>query len=107
LNDPHSQAVENFRPTFDKIQSLIKAGQTDQAQQMLDALSPSDYKLYQGLKTGASRTTTTKSELQFLPTYQEIKSLISSGKTDEALSRVNALSDADYKLYQALRKKGL
>lgn len=103
----HAQALASFKPTFDKIQALITSGQNDQAQQLVNQLSDSDYSLYKGLKSAASSKTTIQGEQQFMPTYQQIKSLLQSGKTDQAQSIVNGLSDSDYKLYQKLKAKGL
>jgi hypothetical protein len=106
-NTLHAKAMSDFKPTFDKIQSLIQAGQNDEAQKLVDGLSESDYTLYKDSKAGATRAGTSKAEAQFLPTYQKIKALITGGKSDQAQSLVNGLSESDYKLYQALKKKNL
>lgn len=106
-DNAHAQAIATFRPTFDKIQTLIQSGQNDQAQQMVNNLSDSDYTLYKDLKTAASSAATTKAESQFMPTYQQIQSLITSGKQSQAQQMVNGLSASDYKLYQKLKAKDL
>jgi hypothetical protein len=72
----------------------------------VDNLSDSDYALYKDLKSGATRTGTSKAEAQFLPTYRQIQTLVTGGKSDQAQQQVESLSDADYKLYQSLKKKG-
>ena len=103
----HTQALASFKPTFDQIQSLLQSGQQDQAQQALDKLSDSDYQLYKDLKAASTRTTTTKGEAQFTPTYQQIKNLLQQGKTDQAQQILNGLTDQEYKYYQLMKKRGL
>jgi len=106
-NTMHAQALTAFKPTFDKIQQLIQSGQNDQAKKLVDNLSDSDYTLYKDLKAGSTRSSTTKAEAQFLPTYRNIQSLVQQGKTDQATQLLKGLSASDYKLYQSLKKKNV
>ena len=101
----HAAALLNFKPTFDQIQQLAQSGQTQQAQQLLDNLSDSDYALYKSLSTSAKTASTTKAEAQFMPTYQQIRSLVQSGQTAQAQQMLDGLSAEDYKIYQLLNKK--
>ena len=103
----HAQAIAAFKPTFDQIQQLIQSGQTDKAQQIVNNLSDSDWALYKDLKTGNTTASTTASEAQFYPTYQQIQSLIAQGKTAQAQAMVDGLSDADYKAYQRFKSENL
>ena len=106
-NKLHAQAMDQFRPTFQKIQDAVTAGKKDEAQKMVEALSDDEYTLYKDLKSGTTRSATSKAESQFLPTYRTIKDLLTQGKTGEAQARVNALSASDYKIYQSLKKRGM
>jgi hypothetical protein len=103
----HAAAINSFRPTYDKVQSLIQGGKNDEAQKLVDALSDSDYQLYKDIKAGDTRKNTSKGEAQFLPTYRQIQSLLQNGKTAEAQKALDGLSDQEYKYYQALKKRGL
>lgn len=103
----HAQAIAAFKPTFDKIQQLKASGQTDQAQQILNGLSDSDYTLYKDALQGSKTSATTKAEAQFMPSYRSIRALVAQGKTDQAQQALNGLSASDYKLYQALMKKNI
>jgi hypothetical protein len=106
-NAQHAQAMNAFKPTFDKIQQLLQSGQKDEALKEVNALSDSDYELYKDLKAGTSRSSTTKAEAQFLPIFRSIQKLLQDGKTDQANGIVNGLSDSDWKLYQSLKKKNI
>ena len=99
--------MQQFKPTFDQIQSLVKAGSKDEAQKVLDNLSDSDYQLYKDTLAVEKRGATSKGEAQFLPTYRQIQSLVNAGKSDEAQQTLDGLSDQEYKYYQLMKKKGL
>ncbi len=103
----HAAALDSFRPTYDKVQSLIQAGKQDDAQKLVESLSDSDYQLYKDLKTVDTKKNTSKGEAQFLPTYQQIKTLIQNGKTADAQKVLDGLSSQEYKFYQALKKRGI
>ncbi len=90
-NAQHAQAMAQFRPTFQKIQDLVTAGQKDEAQKMLADLSDEEYALYKDLKTASSRSDTSKNEAQFLPTYRKIQGLV---QQETPPRRINCCRDS-------------
>ncbi len=50
--DAHSAALDKFRPTFERIQKMVQAGNNAGAQAQLNDLSDADYQLYKALKSG-------------------------------------------------------
>lgn len=93
-----------FQPTYDKIQQLVKDGNKEEAQKILNGLSDKDYSLYKKLKTADKTKETKGTKSDIYPTFQKIQDLISSGNTEEAQSLVDAMSDEEYKAYKSLKK---
>ena len=98
-------ATETFRPQYDAIQELIKAGKTDEAQKAVDSLSEDDYAHYKALRTADKTKATQTSEKAMVTTVMKVQDLMKAGKTDEAQKIVDGLSDEDYRIYGLTKKK--
>lgn len=95
----------SIAPTYDQVQQLAAAGKTVDAQKIVDALTPDQYKSYVAYKKSQEAKNTTKAESTLYPQYQQIQQLIKEGKTTQAQQKVDAMSDADYRIYGLLKKR--
>ncbi len=103
--DKKKQTASDFRPTYNKVQGLIKQGKTDEAKAIVDNLSDKDYETYKTFKQIEKTKDTTKKMNEMVPTYKKVQDLVKSGKTDEAKAIVEAFSDEEYRVYQLLKKR--
>ncbi len=97
------RAKEKFMPTYDKIRSTYDSGDQDGASEMIEDLSDEDYAIYKSIRATAKRAETIKNKTSFTKTYNEIRKLKLDGKDEEFQSRLDALSDDEYKSYKALK----
>lgn len=100
-----AHAKKTFQPTYDKIRGLVTEGKTDEAKQLLNQLSDSDYKMYQNMKTAEKSADTKDTESKVYSTYLHVQELKNAGKVDEATAIVNGMSDADYKAYKLIKAR--
>ncbi len=101
------QAKQQFIPTYQQIRALAtseKPEDVEKAQNMLNEMPDDQYKIYQSLRASEKRADSVQLKTKMYPVYQNVRTLIDQGKKDEALTIVNAMSDDEYKAYQALRK---
>jgi len=103
--DKKKQTASDFRPTYNKVQELIKQGKMDEAKAIVDSLSDKDYETYKTFKQIEKTKDTTKKMNEMVPTYKKVQDLVKSGKTDEAKAIVEAFSDEEYRVYQLLKKR--
>lgn len=97
--------AKTVRPIYDKVQTLKKAGNEAEAQQIVDALSDKDYEIYKSIRTAEKTKNTTALERQLLPTYERAQLLLEAGDGVAAQALVDALTDEEYHAYTLLKKK--
>lgn len=97
------QKKDNFKQVYDEIRSLVDSGKNEEAQNKLDDLSDSDYKLYKEMRKSDKANATKNIKTDFYTTFKHIRDLVDQGKKEEAQTILDSLSDDEYKAYQSLK----
>lgn len=90
--------------TYEQVQQLAAEGRTEEAHAIVDAMTDAEYEEYKKVKASAKRDDTLQKKTEMLETVKQVRALQKDGKETEAYAIVNALSDADYEVYQSASK---
>lgn len=97
------KAQDKIKPIYGQVQKLNDAGQTDQAQAIVDGLSDAEYEVYKSIKTAEKAQKTLDEKKRLTPLYLEVQKLANQGKTDEAQAKVDTLTDEEYRIYGLIK----
>lgn len=100
-----AQAQAPVKKIYDQAKQFVKAGKTDEAQQLIDNLSDNDYEIYKDILTAEKTKATTQGKIDIQPTYDKIVKLVKDGKKEEAQSVLDALTDDQYHYYELILKQ--
>lgn len=98
------KAKTQMESTYDEVQQLVAEDREDEARAIVDAMTDAEYEEYKKVKASAKRADTLQKKEAMLETVKEVRKLQKKGKETEAHAIVDALSEADYKIYQSASK---
>lgn len=100
-----ADAKKRVQPAYDRVQALVKAGNREEAESIVNGLSDEDYEVYKDIKAADKRRATTRGEAEMFDTVLQVRDLVNQGKKEEAQAIVDSLSDEEYRLYKLAKKK--
>jgi hypothetical protein len=101
----NAKEKSDFKPTFDKIQKLVKEGKIEEATALTKAMTPEEYAIYKKMKTAAKTSATFANKTKGYQTYLQVQDLIKAGKIEEATAITKAMTPEEYKAYKALKEQ--
>jgi len=101
----NAKADNEVKPIYQHIQQLVAQGDKQQAEQILNSLSDSQYAAYTRVKDSDDTKLTEKNEEAIFPTVEQVQRLVNDGQTQQAQTIINGLSDAQYKAYKLAKAK--
>lgn len=99
-----SEDIIRLKPTFNKVQELVRAGKKDEAARMVNKLSDDDYKAFKKVRSAYLAKKTKDEKLQMQPTFDKVKELVKAGKKKEAQKIIDAMTDREYHVYTLLKE---
>jgi hypothetical protein len=102
--EDNAKEQAKVKPVYDQAQKLKAEGREEEAKELVNSLSETDYAIYKKIKTAEKTKTTLEGKKKILPIYNEAQKLKADGKVEEAKALVTGLSDEEYEYYKAVKK---
>ena len=96
---------EEVKVLYDNLQVMKANGEEEQAKALLNELSDEEYAVYKTIKSNIKAQATKSAKVETFSEYKTIRKLKEAGDLVEAMARVNAMDDAEYKAYSSLKKQ--
>ena len=97
--------VRRITPMYEEAQMLLSEGNEKEARVIVNNLSDEDYEIYKKMKASDKRRATSAGQVKIFPTVKHVQDLLKQGNRAEAKRIVDALTDEEYKAYQAVKKQ--
>jgi hypothetical protein len=100
-----TEQKQEIQKLYDRLQSMKAEGKQAEADKIVQDLSDEEYAIYSDIKSNIKAQNTKNLKVSLYPEYQAIRKLKESGDMAEAQRRVDAMTDEEYKAYEALKKQ--
>lgn len=101
------KAVDNVRPTYEKVRQLASSGDTAGAAALVKGLSKEDREIFKTLIASDKRQVATKAKVTVYSKFNQVKELAKAGKKDEAAEILKSLTPEERKAFNSLAEAEL